>query len=271
MKPLTLLGCLLSVGLLTACTPKAVQKHIDHTTVNLNLGRFDAAAVEITAPSVTPPPSIVTAPANTNASPVNPVASVPTAPTNPPTPQPVATAAAPAVPVNNNPQAALNSSDSSQQATGFSKDLQGRLVVLEDGQTKSFDASTLQGVKYWAVYYSASWCPDCSTFTPDLVGFYKAFKPDHPNFELIFVCHDKTEEAMLNYMKTDRMTWPAVRYSDRRDPKLLVLKYAAKGIPNLVLVDENGKVLSSTYDGTKELGPKKVMDDIKQLVPVPAL
>ncbi|MCE0498013.1 MAG: redoxin domain-containing protein [Methylacidiphilales bacterium] len=233
--------------------------------------QIDAAAVEIIAPSVTPPPPIVTTPVNTNAAPVNPVASMPAAPTNPPTPQLAATPAATTTPANNTPRAALNSSNPGQQAAGFAANLQGHLVVQEDGQVKDFDASTLQGVKYWAIYFSASWCPDCRAFTPDLVRFYKEFKPDHPNFELILVCHDKTEEAMLNYLKTDGMTWPAVRYKDHWDPKLMVLKYAAKGIPNLVLVDENGEVLSSTYDGTKELGPKKVLDDIKQLVPAPTL
>jgi hypothetical protein len=86
---------------------------------------------------------------------------------------------------------------------------------------------------------------------------------------LIFVCHDKTEEAMLNYMKTEEMTWPALRFSDVWNQKLHVLKYIARGIPNLVLVDENGKVLSSTYSGTDCLGPEKVMNDIKQLVPAP--
>ena len=44
--------------------------------------QIDTAAVELIAPSVTPPPSIVTTPANTNAAPANPVASVPATPTN---------------------------------------------------------------------------------------------------------------------------------------------------------------------------------------------
>ena len=160
--------------------------------------QIDTAAVELIAPSVTPPPSIVTTPANTNAAPANPVASVPATPTNSPTPQSEATTAVPAAPSNNNPQTALNSGDPGRQASGFAANLQGHLVVQEDGQFKDFDASTLQGVKYWAIYFSASWCPYCQAFTPDLIRFYRDFKPDHPNFELILVCHDKSEEAMLS-------------------------------------------------------------------------
>ena len=151
-------------------------------------------------------------------------------------------------------------------------------MVQEGDQTKSFDDSTLQGVKYWAFYFSTSWCPDCKAFTPKLVSFYKEFKPENPNFELILVCEDKTEEPMLNYLKTEGMPWPALRFSDIWNRTQHAMKYAARGIPNLVLVDENGKVLSSTYKGTEHLGSEeqilqsgKVMDDIKKLVPKPAL
>jgi hypothetical protein len=34
-----------------------------------------------------------------------------------------------------------------------------------------------------------------------------------------------------------------------------------------VLVDADGKVLSDSFDGSHYLGPQKVIDDIKSLVP----
>ena len=129
---------------------------------------------------------------------------------------------------------------------------------------KAFDASTLKDVKYFAFYYSASWCPPCRAFTPKLVDFYKEFKPKHPNFELIFVNHDQSEDKMLAYMTGDSMTWPAVRFDDIE--KVQGNQYCGRGIPDLVLVDAGGTVLSDSFNGYQYLGPYKVIDDIKRMV-----
>ena len=167
---------------------------------------------------------------------------------------------------SDNPLAGLNLNDGTAipQPTGLAAKLGRHLIVLEDGHPKSVDAASLQGIKYWAIYYSASWCPPCRAFTPKLVEFYKTFKPQHPDFELIFVNHDQTEDAMLDYMKTDAMPWPAVRFDDiERDD---ANKYCGPGIPDLVLVDDNGKVLSDSFNGSDYRGPDSVIDDITNLV-----
>ena len=167
---------------------------------------------------------------------------------------------------SSNPLAGLDLGESGQ-LTGFPARFNHHLVSLEDGHFKSFDASTLKNVKFWAFYYSASWCPPCRAFTPKLVDFYKQFKSQHPNFELIFVNHDESGDAMLEYMKTDAMPWPAVRFDDIESVK--ANKYCGAGIPDLVLVDADGKVLSDSFNGQEYVGPEKVMDDIKSLVPTP--
>jgi nucleoredoxin len=227
--------------------------------------QVDPNAVEITAPSAAPSSAVAPMAPATNDASVNPVATAPASPL----PSPVSQPATPPATATGNPQPASGAADSSKQPTGFASDLNGHLVVLDDGQLKNFDVSALQNVKYWAIYYSASWCPDCVPVSEELVRFYKEFKPAHPNFELIFVCHDKTQDAMLNYMKTDRMPWPALQFSDVWNRNLGALKYIAKGIPNLVLVDDDGKVLSQTYTGTDDPDPRHVIDDIKKLVPSP--
>ena len=180
-------------------------------------------------------------------------------------------------PKSDDPMAGLNLGDSTGTpstaggpASPFVAKFKGHLIVMDHGTPKDFDASTLNGVKYWAFYYSASWCPPCRAFTPKLVDFYKYFKKSHPNFELIFVNDDHSEADMLAYMKTDDMTWPAVRFSDLDDSRLTARKYCGPGIPDLVLTDENGKVLSDSYNGQDYVGPTKVMDDIKKMVPQPS-
>jgi nucleoredoxin len=120
-------------------------------------------------------------------------------------------------------------------------------------------------VKYFAFYHSASWCPPCRIFTPKLVKFYNDFKPKHPDFELIFVNHDADADDMLAYMKDDAMPWPAVRFDDidgtganDSDPQA--------SLPDLILVNASGTVLSDTYQGMDFMGPDKVLDDIQSMV-----
>jgi nucleoredoxin len=178
-------------------------------------------------------------------------------------------------PANDNPQAGLNLGDSGSKssdgtpASPFVEKFKGHLIVLDQGRPKAFDASTLKDVKYWAFYYSASWCPPCRAFTPQLVDFYKDFKKNHPNFELIFVNDDRSEDDMLAYMNTDAMSWPTVRFSDIEDSRLGAKKYCGPGIPCLVLTDANGKVLSDSFHGKDYVGPEQVIEDIKKLVPRP--
>mmetsp|Transcript_235 Transcript_235/g.415 ORF Transcript_235/g.415 Transcript_235/m.415 type:complete len:378 (-) Transcript_235:262-1395(-) len=95
------------------------------------------------------------------------------------------------------------------------------------------------------LYFSAHWCPPCQRFTPKLIEFYNSMK-DHGkhDFELIFVSFDKNENEFKEY--TSEMPWPCLPFgSDTKDT--LGRKYEAEGIPHLVVVDENGEVI--TKDG----------------------
>ena len=135
---------------------------------------------------------------------------------------------------------AQNAAPASADPAGLASKFSYHLVKLDKGQLKPVETASLNGVKYFAFYYSASWCPPCRAFTPKLVEFYNEFKPQHPNFELIFVNHDNSEDDMLAYMKTDSMQWPAVRFDDIDSTK--ANQFCGDGIPDLVLVDASGKV-----------------------------
>jgi nucleoredoxin len=141
------------------------------------------------------------------------------------------------------------------------------LVLGPDGQPTGFDDSKLAGVRYVAFYYSASWCPPCRAFTPDLVSFYNEFKPAHPDFELIFVNADHSDADMINYMKGDSMPWPAVWFTDIQNPDLNARQFCGPGIPCLVLVDGEGNVLSDSFRNGNYVGPRQVVEDIRQMVP----
>jgi nucleoredoxin len=149
------------------------------------------------------------------------------------------------------------------EATAMQRLFAGRLVRLEGQDTKPVDAAKLAGVKYYALYFSAAWCGPCRAFTPELVKAYAELKQAHPEFELVFVSADRSAAEMLGYMREDRMPWPAVKY-DLREPQ--VLGYSGPGIPCLVLVDAQGKVLADTFRGADYLGPQQALAATRRIL-----
>jgi len=160
-------------------------------------------------------------------------------------------------------------------ASPISALINGKLISAE-GSPFSFPANApAAAIQYYAIYYSAQWCPPCHAFTPVLVEWYKKFKPSHPNFELIFVSDDRDKASMFAYMKEMAMPWPAFPFDDLKHDGKGIEKFAGSGIPDLVLIDANGKVLSDSFTWTGSyLGPQHVLDDIEKLVstaaPVPS-
>jgi len=143
----------------------------------------------------------------------------------------------------------------------------GEKLISADGSPFTFPANApVASIQYYAIYYSAQWCPPCHAFTPRLVKWYNAFKPAHPNFELIFVSDDHTEAAMLDYMKEMAMPWPAFPFDDLKHDGTGIEKFAGSGIPDLVLVDASGKVLSDSFQNGTYVGPEAVVEDINRLV-----
>ena len=119
-------------------------------------------------------------------------------------------------------------------------------------------------IKNYAVYFSAHWCPPCRLFTPKLVEWYKAFKPTHPDFELIFVSSDEDAALMAEYRKSTGMTFPAVRFDAIASSGLK--KYCGPGIPCLVLMKASGEVILDSYDHGNYTGPYQVMDGIPKAI-----
>lgn len=149
----------------------------------------------------------------------------------------------------------------------YARRIANMLVSYDGGAMKPFPSQKLAGVRYFAIYRSAHWCPPCRRFTPELVKFYEKTKREHPEFELVFVSRDKSAEAMEEYMKVMSMPWPALEYRlvDSSAGKVLT-NYPGTGIPNLMLVDSDGKLLSSSYVGEDYVGPHKVMKDIQDVL-----
>lgn len=145
-------------------------------------------------------------------------------------------------------------------ANPLERALAGKLVRLENGALRPFDVAQLAGVKFYALYYSASWCAPCREFTPGLVDAYGKIRALFPEFEVVLVNQDQSPAAMSAYMRDDRMAWPAVQW-DKIHGARDITRFCGDGIPCLVLVDENGKVLSDTNRWGRYVGPDAVLDD----------
>jgi nucleoredoxin len=145
-------------------------------------------------------------------------------------------------------------------ATPMERMMAGKLVRLEGGALRPSIPVRLAGVKFYAFYFSASWCGPCQEFTPDLIDAYGKIRALYPEFEVIMVNRDRSPAEMFAYMRDDKMPWLALRWDDIRNADA-INHYAGAGIPDLVLVDANGKVLSDSFRWGSYAGPDAVLDD----------
>jgi nucleoredoxin len=139
--------------------------------------------------------------------------------------------------------------------------LSGKLVASQNGVVSDVADQTIGRKKLIALYFAASWCPHCRKFTPKLIDYYNRVAAEHPEFEIVFVSKDRSRSAMEAHMRDSRMPWPAVKYESLSTDKRL-LSYAGSGIPCLVVIDRDGRVVSDTYDRKKYRGPSVVLADL---------
>lgn len=135
---------------------------------------------------------------------------------------------------------------------------------LVDAGGNPVAGSELAKKQYLLLYFSAHWCPPCRAFTPQLVNFYNQNKKSD-NFEVILISADKSPDAMLQYMTEMSMPWPALSYESPLKAKLSD-ELGVNGIPCLVMFNNNGQVVSSSYQGTTYVGPNTVLDDLKEIL-----
>jgi len=110
------------------------------------------------------------------------------------------------------------------------------------------EETTLESLKendVVGIYFSASWCGPCRSFTPVLIELYKKLKADGKKFEVIFASNDNNEMSFKQYYA--HMPWLAFPFGDDRITELGEA-FGVEGIPTLVLIDaKNGQII--TDDG----------------------
>lgn len=120
--------------------------------------------------------------------------------------------------------------------------LTGVEISFKDGaEMKKVDAESLfQDNDVVGLYFSAHWCPPCKGFTPILASTYNTLKSAGKKFEVVFVSSDSSKEEFDHYF--GEMPWKAAEYTQEKTMKLGE-KYGVRGIPTLVILNKEGKVV----------------------------
>ena len=98
------------------------------------------------------------------------------------------------------------------------------------------------------LYFSASWCPPCRSFTTLLIPFYEKVNEDKKNFEVILFPYDKDEEAAKAYF--GKMPWLSVQMGHPIIQKAAD-HFKVQGIPAFFILKNDGTLLSS--EGRKDV------------------
>eukprot|EP00929_Paragymnodinium_shiwhaense_P028932 TRINITY_DN16695_c0_g1_i1.p2 TRINITY_DN16695_c0_g1~~TRINITY_DN16695_c0_g1_i1.p2 ORF type:complete len:202 (+),score=38.69 TRINITY_DN16695_c0_g1_i1:81-608(+) len=104
-------------------------------------------------------------------------------------------------------------------------------------------AEALAGKKHIMLYFSAHWCPPCRRFTPQLAKAYTASPLADKEMTVIFVSSDQNDKGFQEYY--GEMPWLALPFSDKNKKAELSQKYSVQGIPSLIIIDADAKLVTA--------------------------
>lgn len=135
------------------------------------------------------------------------------------------------------------------------------LFSLPDTSGQTISLHSLKG-KYVLVDFWASWCGPCRKENPNIVKAYADFKDK--NFTVLGVSLDDNKQAWLDAIHKDGLAWQQV--SDlKKWESAVVSAYNIEAIPFNVLLDTDGKIISSNLTG--ESLHKKLADILNHATP----
>lgn len=114
---------------------------------------------------------------------------------------------------------------------------------------KKLDWESYRG-KVVLVDFWATWCAPCRAEIPNILEMYNAYHDK--GFEVIGVSLDATPEAAQKYVDDNKLPWSSLfpRNEDEREwDNPLVAYYGITGIPTVMLVGKDGKVVTMDARG----------------------
>lgn len=121
--------------------------------------------------------------------------------------------------------------------------------VTADG--KPFDWKAYRG-KVVLVDYWATWCGPCIKELPNVLANYKKYHSK--GFEVVGISLDEDEDALKEFLKERAIPWTTLFGKDeatRGWEHPMAVKYGVMGIPTVILVGKDGKVVNLEARGEK--------------------
>ena len=102
--------------------------------------------------------------------------------------------------------------------------------------------------KYVLVDFWASWCPDCLREFPDVKAAYQKYH--ERGLEIVGVSLDDDRDALTAFTKKHAMPWPQA-FDGKGWTTPYAVNYGVRGIPEMWLVDRDGKVVAAGLHGSQ--------------------
>jgi len=115
---------------------------------------------------------------------------------------------------------------------------------------KPFDQKTLAG-KVVLVDFWATWCGPCVAEIPNVLEQYEKYHKD--GFEVVGISLDQEREALEKFVDEQKLPWPILFEEPKGDgwQHPLATFYGISGIPTVVLIGRDGKVITLDARGEK--------------------
>jgi thiol-disulfide isomerase/thioredoxin len=160
---------------------------------------------------------------------------------------------------------------SNRELARYGKKLAKKPAVLESdlvGKPLELAGTTAKGAAFaWPAYrgkvvlvdFWATWCGPCRREMPNVKALYE--KNANRGFEVVGVSLDEDLEALAEYLDENEIPWETLAGEGTQD---LAEQYGVRGIPTMMLVDKEGKIVGVSH------GVAPLLPLVEKLLAAPA-